>query len=161
MPVSESPGGENHRSERPRRRVGIPTGHSRSRTGRPSNAGGRLTCPAAELTEQASVRQGLADKRAAILSDLGGEAALSRLQLDLVDRYVELDTVASRLGGNLVAEGPLTAKGRTRAALSAYLAAVDRVHRLATALGLARRQKTVSLTQYLTDTYPDTGSAGS
>ena len=79
----------------------------------------------------------------------------------MVDRYVELDTVPSRLGGNLVAEGPLTAKGRTRAALSAYLAAVDRVHRLATALGLARRKKTVSLTQYLTDTYPDTGSAGS
>ena len=108
---------------------------------------------AAELSEQIGVRQTLAAKREAIITDLGGEAACRRLQLDLVERYLELDTVASWLGGNLMADGPLTAKGRSRAALSAYLTVVDRLHRVSAALGLTRRKKPVSLNQYLTETY--------
>lgn len=111
----------------------------------------------AALVEQAVVRGVVAKKRAAILTDLGGEAQCSQLQLDLVDRYLELDTVAAWLGGHLVAGGPLTAKGRTRAALSAYVSAVDRAQRVATALGLARRQKRVALDQYLRDTYVTPG----
>ena len=79
--------------------------------------------------------------------------------MTLIDRYPELDTVASWLGGNLVAEGPLAAKGRTRAALSAYVTVVDRVHRVSSALGLARRQKAVTLGQYLADTYEATPSS--
>ena len=80
------------------------------------------------------------------------KSALSQLQRDLVDRYLELDTVATWLGGNLIAEGPLTAKGRTRAALSAYVKVVDRVHRLSTALGLERHQRRVpSLSEVLRD----------
>ena len=112
----------------------------------------------AQLPAQAERRHQLAEKRAAIVDDLGGEAVLSRLQLDLVNRYLELDTVASWLGGNLVAEGPLTAKGRSRAALSAYLTVVDRLQRVSTALGLARRQTSVSLDHYLADTYSESGS---
>ncbi len=115
----------------------------------------------AQLPEQADRRRHLAEKRAAIVADLGGEAALSRLQRDLVDRYVELDTVASWLGGHLVAEGPMTAKGRTRTALSAYVSVIDRVHRVSSALGLTRRPRAVSLNQYLTDTYEDAGSSRS
>lgn len=109
----------------------------------------------AQLPGQSEQRRQLADKRAAIVADLGGVDALSRLQLDLVDRYLELDTVASWLGGNLIGQRPLTAKGRTRAALSAYLSVVDRLQRVSAALGLARRQKSVSLDHYLTDTYPE------
>lgn len=97
----------------------------------------------AQLPGQVEVRVQRADKRAAILADLGGESQVSQLQQDLIDRYVELDTVAAWLGGHLVAHGPLTAKGRHRAALSAYVSVVDRVHRLATALGLARRPRPV------------------
>ena len=96
---------------------------------------------AARLTEQSSVRQALADKRAAILVDVGAENGLSQLQRDLIDRYVELDTIATWLGGRLVAEGALTTTGRTRTALTAYLHVLDRVHRVGTALGLERRQK--------------------
>ena len=107
----------------------------------------------AELPEHTAMRAQLADKRAAILEDLGGDSQVSQLQHDLIDRYLELDSVASRLGGNLLAAGPLTAKGRTRAALSAYVTVVDRVHRIATALGLGRRQKQASLNDYLTTTY--------
>jgi hypothetical protein len=113
----------------------------------------------AALPEQPTVQSTLAEKRKAILADLGGEAQCSQLQLDLIDRYLELDTVAAWLGGHLVAEGPLTAKGRTRAALAAYVSAVDRVHRVATSLGLARREKRVSLDEYLTETYVTSESA--
>ena len=91
----------------------------------------------------------------AFSAPLGGEHTLSQLQIDLVDRHLELDVVATWLGGNLLAEERLTAKGRSRAALSAYLTVLDRVHRVSSALGLARRQKAVSLNQYLTDTYED------
>lgn len=101
----------------------------------------------------------LAKKREAIVSDLGGESALSQLQLDLVERYLELDTVASWLGGNLMADGPLTAKGRSRAALSAYLTVVDRLHRVSAALGLTRRKRPVTLDKYLTDTYAKSESS--
>ena len=105
------------------------------------------------LPEQASERARLMEKRAAILTDLGGDTEVSQLQQDLIDRYLELDLVASWLGGNLIAQGPLTAKGRTRAALSAYVIVVDRVHRVASGLGLARRSKPVSLDDYLGRTY--------
>ena len=103
--------------------------------------------------EQGARRRHRADKRAALLSDLGGEASLSQLQRDLIDRYLELDTLAAWLGGHLMADSPLTAKGRTRAALSAYVTVVDRVHRLATALGVTRRPKPVSLETYVATRY--------
>ncbi len=107
----------------------------------------------AQLADQAETRQMLGGKRSAIIEALGGGARLSPLQLDLVDRYLELDTVASWLGGNLLADGPLTAKGRSRAALSAYLGVVDRVQRMATTLGLNRQPKQVSLDEYLAKTF--------
>lgn len=139
-----------------------PGRHLRPRQHLEPEPGGRSRqVQGAQLPEQADRRRHLAEKRAAIVADLGGEAALSSLQRDLVDRYVELDTVASWLGGNLVTEGPLTAKGRTRAALSAYVTVVDRVLRVSSALGLARRPRAVSLNQYLTDTYKDAGSSRS
>ncbi len=43
----------------------------------------------AQLPGQSEQRRQLTDKRAAIVADLGGVDALSRLQLDLVDRYLE------------------------------------------------------------------------
>ena len=116
---------------------------------------------AAQLPEQAGLRSELAEKRTRLLTDLGGEDKLSELQIDLVDRYLELDVVAQWLGGNLLSQGPLTAKGKSRAALSSYLTVVDRVHRISTALGLARRQKAVSLDQYLTNAYENPGSSRS
>ena len=101
------------------------------------------------------MREFLAAKRAAILADLGGDAKVSRLQRDLVEHYLVLDSVATRLGEHLVDEGPLTAKGRTRAALSAFVSVADRLLRLATALGLRRRTKKVILADYLNEAYRD------
>jgi hypothetical protein len=97
---------------------------------------------AAALPEQIEVRAALAARRQEIEADLGGP--ISRLSADMVGRYIELSVVADYLGGRLVAEGPLTTKGHQRAALTAYLGVVDRLHRVATTLGLERRQKPVN-----------------
>ncbi len=96
----------------------------------------------AALPEQAEMRAALAARRHEIEADLGG--TVSRLSSDMVGRYIELSVVADYLGGRLIADGPLTTKGRQRASLTAYLAVVDRLHRVATALGLERRQKPVN-----------------
>ena len=69
--------------------------------------------------------------------------------------------MATRLGEHLVAEGPLTAKGRTRAALSAYVSVADRLLRLAMALGLRRRPKHVALEDYINDAYRDRDATSS
>ena len=47
------------------------------------------------------------------------------------------------LGGNLLAAGPLTGKGRQRAATTAYLQTLDRFMRLAQTVGLERVAKQV------------------
>ncbi len=162
MPVSRSDGGESPPFGETPTSGRHPNGTFASGNTASLTHGGRSQrVRGAALPEQADRRQHLADKRAAIVADLGGADALSSLQHDLIDRYLELDTVASWLGGNLVAEGPLTATGRTRAALSAYVTVVDRVHRVSSALGITRRQKAVTLNQYLTDTYEDAGSSRS
>jgi len=93
--------------------------------------------------EQAEVLATLAERRAQIEQDLGGSETLSVLARDLAGRYLELCVVADYLGGKLVTQGPLTPKGHQRAALTAYLAVVDRLQRIAMALGLERRQKPV------------------
>jgi hypothetical protein len=105
----------------------------------------------ASLPEQAGVRAVLAEKRLAVIADLGGPGELSAVKADMVDRWVETGAIVDYLARRLVEQGPLTAKGRTRAALMAYLSTLDRHHRLAVALGLERRSKPVAdLDAYLT-----------
>ena len=140
-----------------------PDGTFASRNATALTHGGRSEqVRAAQRPGQTEAPERLAERRAAIMADLGGEQQLSQLQRDLIERYIELDTVASWLGGHLVAEGPLTAKGRTRAALSAYVTVVDRIQRVGAALGVARRPKTVpDLTAYLASRQADLGDAPS
>jgi hypothetical protein len=95
------------------------------------------------LPEQAEARAAIAEQRRAIEDDLGGNEALSALTRDLIGRYVELRLVADFLGHQLATVGPLTGKGRQRAALTAYLAVIDRLNRLALSLGLERKAKRV------------------
>jgi hypothetical protein len=85
----------------------------------------------------------MADARSALRNELG-EAGI--IKNSLADAFVELGAVRDYLGGRLGNEGPLTAKGRTRALLSAYLNVVDRQVRLAQLLGLDRRAKNVTET---------------
>jgi hypothetical protein len=60
-----------------------------------------------------------------------------------VTRFLQTSVVADFLGSNIVKHGVLTTKGKTRAAVTTYLQVVDRLTRLALALGLERQAKQV------------------
>lgn len=96
---------------------------------------------AGALGEQAEARAVLAGREAAILTDLGGAEQVSVLATDAVARYVALQMVEDWLLANITSHGPLTPKGRQRAALSALLQVGDRLTKLAAMLGLERRPK--------------------
>jgi hypothetical protein len=99
-------------------------------------------------------RAELEDHRAAIFADLGGRENVGRLKADLVERYLETSLIGEWLGGNLLAGGVLTAKGKTRAAATLYLQVLDRLYRLTTALGLERKPKdAMTLDAYLQRRY--------
>jgi hypothetical protein len=117
------------------------------RKGEPGPAlrhGGRSRLVAAgAMPEQAEARAALAERVAAIVADLGGPDVLSTLGAGQVDRHARLELVDTYLWANLERLGPLTGKGRTRAALTAWLAVVDRLQKSATTLGLERKSKHV------------------
>jgi hypothetical protein len=114
---------------------GAPIRHG-ARSGRVANL---------ELPEQAEARAALADRVQAILVDLGGPAGLSTVATGLAERHAKLELVSEYLFDRLQRFGPLTGKGYTRAALTGWLAVVDRLHRSAVTLGLERRSKSVDL----------------
>jgi len=90
-------------------------------------------------------RAALAERRAGILADLGGPENVSTIRADLVERYLELQVVGDWLGGNLLASGVLTSKGKTRAATTLFLSVVDRLERLGKTIGLDRRERDANL----------------
>lgn len=98
---------------------------------------------AGRMPEQAAIVAALADRQAEIEADQGGREHLSALARDLVRDYLQLRFTSEWLADNLIAEGALTAKGRRRAALTAYLQVLDRLHKIALALGLRRVPKRV------------------
>lgn len=122
-----------------------PANRGHFRKGHPGPAlrhGGRSAIVAGlELPEQAEAREALAARVSEIVADLGGPASMSTLAAGMVERHARLEMVADYLFDNLQRLGPLTAKGRTRAALTAWLTVVDRLQRSATTLGLDRRSK--------------------
>jgi hypothetical protein len=95
------------------------------------------------LPEQAEIRAAMGAWRQEILTDLGGEAATTRAQRDLLDTYLQVSALVVFLGDHVVSQGPLTPRGKTAARFNAFLAAADRQQRLAQALGLERRSKAV------------------
>jgi hypothetical protein len=97
-------------------------------------------------------RAALSETRTAIINDMGGAENVGTLKANLIARYLETNLIAEWLGGNLMVDGVLTTKGRTRAAATLYLQVLDRLHRLTTALGLERRSKQVpTLAEYLAE----------
>ena len=73
--------------------------------------------------------------------------ALSAVATGLAERHAKLELVADYLFDRIAKFGPLTGKGYTRAALTNWLAVVDRLHRSAMAIGLERRIKRLDLAQ--------------
>ena len=95
------------------------------------------------LPEQAEVLALIAEREAAILKDRGGAENVGQLTRDLVRRYLEAGLIADYLSNNIVRHGVLTTKGRTRAAVNTYLHVLDRLHRIAGAIGLERAARQV------------------
>jgi hypothetical protein len=96
-----------------------------------------------ELPEQAEAKAALGDRVETIARDLGGRESLSQVAVGMVERHAKLELVADYLFSNIQRLGPLTGKGHTRAALTNWLAVVDRLQRSAVTLGLERRSKPV------------------
>jgi len=109
---------------------------------------------AGALPEQAEAVAAMQERRAIFVADLGGD--LSQLQADTLERYQQACLVADYLFDNIARLGALTGKGRTRAAVSAYLRVLDRQVRLAQLLGIERRARKVGdLTGYIRENYGD------
>ena len=109
--------------------------------------GGRSKEVLRNLTQTDDAVERLAEHRREIVKDTG--ASVGRIKSDLIGRYCELDALANFMANDLASRGALTSRGRSRAVLNAYVAIVDRQVRIALALGLERRQKSVSLSQQL------------
>jgi hypothetical protein len=75
----------------------------------------------------------------AIRADLGDD--IPTLKSHAVEQLGTVLVILQFLGGNLMAEGPLTGKGRQRAATTAYLQVLDRFMRLAQTVGIERVAK--------------------
>lgn len=103
-----------------------------------------------ELPSQADALAALTDRQSEIEADLGGAPNLSRVHRDAIRDLLRLELVGEFLFDRLLESGPLTGKGRTRAATMTYLQVLDRVQRLRQMVGLARVSRPVtSLTEAL------------
>ena len=90
--------------------------------------------------EQREVLDTLADREAAILSDLGGSSELSQFERDLLRRYEQLHAIAEYNAPLM-----LRSRGRVREqAVSTYMMCVDRSLKIIGQLGIHRRQKQIN-----------------
>ena len=97
-----------------------------------------------------SERADIDTRREQILADLGGRESLSQLSVDTAEKAVTVHALLTHVGAKLVHDGLFGERGRARPALGAYCQLLDRWVRLATLLGLNRRQKVVqSLDQFV------------
>jgi hypothetical protein len=122
-----------------------------SNTGHLIHGGRSRQVRAGQLPEQAEAVAALAERHAEIVNELGGADALSIIKRDLVTRYLETAMIADYLASNVWQHGPLTGKGRTRAAVTAYLQVLDRQQKLAATIGIERQAKTIDLARALAE----------
>jgi hypothetical protein len=90
------------------------------------------------LPSQAEALAAIADRQHEIEQDLGGGENISRIHKDTIRDLLRLELVGSFLFDRVMESGPLSGKGRTRAATLTYLQVIDRVNRLRQMVGLAR-----------------------
>lgn len=77
----------------------------------------------------------------ALQADLGAD--VSAVRQSLLESFARLELVEAGLGENLFQHGPLTSKGRQRAALTAWLGVLGHKVRLAAQIGLERQARQV------------------
>lgn len=94
-----------------------------------------------QLIKQPDVSVWHREQVSVIVADLGGETALSALELATVREAARLEVILGALGTDLLERGPLTGKGKSRAATTTYLRVLDRFVRIAGTLGLERRAR--------------------
>jgi hypothetical protein len=93
------------------------------------------------LPEQDTLRRELAQLRDELIADLGGPERVGVVMGQAAESYLRLWTLAETLWAGIEKHGPLTPKGRQRAATSLLLQILDRMTRLAQQLGMERRLK--------------------
>lgn len=81
----------------------------------------------------------MADIRAAVVEDLGGDAEISAVMSALVEDFSFAVVLRDLLSAHLGATGPLTRAGKKKAAYTTWLQASARVEGLARQIGLHRR----------------------
>ena len=74
------------------------------------------------------------ERVAQIIKDLGDDAG--HIKTSLVESFARVELIEASLADNVFALGPLTGKGRTRAAAALLLSMIDRKTRLATSIGV-------------------------
>ena len=87
-------------------------------------------------------REAILQHRAAVVADLGGPG-LSTITTDLVERYTAVKAIGDILANDLVTNGAVSGKGRTRAATTVFLQVLTQQCRLAAVLGLGRKARRV------------------
>lgn len=75
---------------------------------------------------------------------MGGESELTALAKAAIREAARVEVILAALGDELLSTGPLTGKGKMRAASTLYLKTLDRFVRVVVLLdGLQRRQRPV------------------
>ena len=81
--------------------------------------------------------------RQQLVTDQGGDDELTAVRSGYIRRLCEVEALCRLLGADLMARGIFTRKGRTRSTFGAFVQAVGTWDRLATRLGLERKQRAV------------------
>lgn len=114
--------------------------------------GNRLAVKAGVFSrrEREPVEAAVADMRAGIVADLGGDGELTTLERAYVARLMDVEVTLQLLAADMVERGLITPVGGVRRIYESFLHGVDRWDRLAQRLGLARRARRVpTLSDYL------------
>ena len=93
----------------------------------------------------------LLERERAIVTDLGGEAEVSTAKRELVTRLVQASAIADSLAVGLHRARRPDGQGPRPPFRGDDLSVLDRIHRLAHAVGLERKPKTVDLAHALTE----------
>jgi hypothetical protein len=97
------------------------------------------------------VEQALRDRQAAILTDRGGPGSLTTLQQTAIARLTHVVLFIASWEDYFKRSDPYTRQGRVRTGYQAYLATLDRWVRLAQLVGMDRREKDISLHDWLNE----------